>query len=89
MVRSSIPASLALVRQLDRRTEPERHQAVSILFDIELSMRQHISRISQTLLFFTCAVYARQVGRDITTSHVMALVLSRLDYFNAILAAGF
>ena len=51
-------------------------------------MRQHVSRVSQTCFFYLrriCSV-RRQLDRDVTAKLVTALVLSRLDHCNAVLA---
>jgi len=52
--------------------------------DTALSMRQHVSRVAQTC-FFICERYAQFVD-NVSARLVSALVLSRLDYCNAVLA---
>jgi len=50
-------------------------------------MHDHVSRVARTCFFHLrrlCSL-RRQLGRDVTARLVSALVLSRLDYCNAIL----
>jgi len=59
-------------------------------FDVELSMRLQVSREVQTCFYHLrlrriCAV-RRQLGRVVTATIITALVLSHLDYCNAVLA---
>ena len=51
-------------------------------------MCSHVSRVTQTCFHHLCRIRAvrRQLGRDVTARLVTALVLSRLDYCNAVLA---
>jgi len=61
---------------------------LDVWFDTELSMRSHVSRVAQTRFYHLHRIHAirRQLGRDVTARLVTALVLSRLDYCNAVLA---
>jgi len=51
-------------------------------------MRSHVSQVTQTCFYHLRRIRAfrRQLGRDVTARLVTALVLSRLDYCNAVLA---
>jgi len=50
-------------------------------FDAELSVRLHVSAVAQT-----CFYPVQSTRRDITVRLVTALVLSRMEYRNAVLA---
>ena len=55
---------------------------LGVLIDGELSMRQYVTRLSQTCFFHLRRLWSlrRQLGRDVMARLVSALVLSRLDY---------
>ena len=60
---------------------------LGVLIDTELSMRDHVSRLAQTCFSLTqSTLSASSVGQDVTERLVCALVLSRLDYCNVVLA---
>ena len=61
---------------------------LGVLLDAQLSMREHISRTAQVCFFHLRRLRSiRQLlGRDVTLKLVVALVFSRLDYCNAVLA---
>jgi len=57
-------------------------------FDAKLSMRSRISRVAHTCFYYLHRIRAvrQQLGRDVTARLVPALVLSRPDYCNTVLA---
>jgi len=61
---------------------------LGVLINAELSMRDHVSRLAQTCFFHLhrlCSV-RHQLCQDVTERLVCTLILSRLDYCNAVLA---
>ena len=61
---------------------------LGVLLDAQLSLREQISRTAQVCFFHLRRLRSiRQLlGRDVTLKLVVALVFSRLDYCNAVLA---
>ena len=62
---------------------------LGVLLDAELSMKQHINKVSATCFYHLRRLrqVRRRIGPEITTQLVLALVTSRLDYCNSVLAA--
>jgi len=61
---------------------------LGVQFDCELSMSAHIAKTTQTCFFHIRRLrqIRRLLGRDVTAKLVSALVISRLNYGNAVLA---
>ena len=61
---------------------------LGVLIDAELSMHDHVPRLVQMWFFHLRRLRSvhRQLGQDVTERLVCALVLSRLDYCNVVLA---
>ena len=61
---------------------------LGVLFDAELSMREHVCKITRTCFYHLRRLRSvrHQLGRDVTARLVSAFVFSRLDHCNAVLA---
>jgi len=61
---------------------------LGVLVDSELTMKHHISRVVSSCVFQLRRLrqIRRSVGEEVTKRLVTALILSRLDYCNAVLA---
>jgi len=72
----SVIKSAAVVRDL------------GVMLDAQLTMRDYISRTAQACFFHLRRLHSVRysLGRDVTIQLVVALVYSRLDYYNAVLA---
>ena len=69
------------------RRESDVVRNLGVWIDANLSMRDHNSRVARACFFHLRRLRSlrRQLGRDVAAGLVSALVLSRLDYCNAIL----
>ena len=61
---------------------------LGVYVDAELTMQEHVSRTARACFFHIRRLRSvhRQLGRQVTAQLVTALILSRLDYCNAVLA---
>src|SRR6218665_1190292 len=60
----------------------------AVLFDTHLTMKAHISRVSRNCFYHLRRLRSnrRCLGREVPARLMSALIISRLDYYNAILA---
>ena len=61
---------------------------LGVLLDSELSMTQHVAKVASVCFYHIRRLrqIRRRVGQDVTTRLVLALVMTRLDYCNCLLA---
>ena len=61
---------------------------LGVYVDTELTMQEHVSRTARACFFHIRRLRSvrRELGRQVTAQLVSALILSRLDYCNAVLA---
>ena len=84
-----VPFSLRVISTCAASIEPVavvRH--LGVWLDSELSMREHVSHTARACFFHLRRLRSirKLLGRDVTIQLVCALVLSRLDYCNGVLA---
>ena len=65
-----------------------RSRDLGVMLDSELSMKQHVTKVAGSCFYHLRRVkqIGRLVGKDVTAQLVSAIILSRLDYCNALLA---
>ena len=61
---------------------------LGVYFDTELSMKQHIAKVAAVCFYHIRHLrqIRRRVGQAVTTRLVLAMITSRLDYCNSVLA---
>jgi len=61
---------------------------LGVILDDELNMKQHINSIAKTYFYYLSRLrqVRRRAGYDVTVRLVLAVVMSRIDYCNAVLA---
>jgi len=61
---------------------------LGVFLDTELSMRQHIAKVAAACFYHVRRLrqIRRRVGQAVTTRLVLAMITSRLDYCNLVLA---
>jgi len=61
---------------------------LGVLFDSELTMKKHIAKVAAVCFFHIRRLrqIRRRVGKDVTIRLVLALITTRLDYCNSVLA---
>ena len=61
---------------------------LGVWLDSELSLKQHVAKVASACFYQLRRLrqLRRRVGREVTTRLVLALVISRLDYCNSVLA---
>ena len=58
---------------------------LGVYLDSELFMKQHVAKVT-SIYFFRLRQVRHHVGKDITICLVLAVIMSRLDYCNSVLA---
>jgi len=83
---STATSSLIVTRDVVQRANTVRD--LGVILDSELSMQNHISKITQTCFYHIRRLkqVRKLLGPDVATKLVVSLVFSRLDYCNATLA---
>jgi len=69
-------------------TDSYRRLCLGVYMDSELTMKQHVAKIAAACFYhIRCLRQVRyRVGQEVTHQLVLALIISRLDYCNSVLA---
>jgi len=61
---------------------------LGVFLDTELSMKQHIAKVAAAFFYHIRRLrqIRRRVGQAVTTRLVLAMITSRLDYYNSVMA---
>jgi len=78
------------IKELSSKIQPSAVvRDLGLHLDTELSMKHHVVKVAVIYYYHTRRVrqIRRRVGQEVTTHLALAMVISRLDYCNAALAA--
>lgn len=88
LLRSLSQSSRTVVAGTETLRPVESVRNLGVYLDSSLSMQTHVAKVTQTCFYQLRRLrqIRRLLGRDVTANVVAALVLTRLDYGNALLA---